>query len=162
MKICLVNPTITLRRPIGEMAEILSKKGYEVSLIWPRVIGKDLDNSWHITELVKKGDIKLIDIPVFEIPLIRYNIPIPFLCFYKINKALNENDIVQNWMYFYPISWSLLLNKLILKPKAKVILTMDGLIGYLYKTPFEFVNFLFRVWTRTFGKFLFKKEPMEP
>lgn len=155
MKICLVNPTITLRRPIGEIADILSKRGHKVSLIWPRVIGKDLDSSWHITELVKKGDVKLIDIPVFEIPLIRYNIPVPFLCFYKINKALRENDVIQNWMYFYPISWSVLLNKLILNPKAKVILTIDGLIGYLYKTPFEFVNFLFRVWTRTFGKLLF-------
>jgi len=158
MKICFINPTIILRRPIAELSEMLAARGYEVSILWP-TISKGFDSNWHAAELVKKLAknewIKLVPLPCLYSERFRYYIP-RLSSIRAIKNALKNNDIVQIWGYFYPVPAFALLLKLFFKPGARVILTIDGIVGYLYKNQSKLINTLLKIYTKTFGRLIFQ------
>jgi len=155
MKICYINPTFILRRPLAEIIDLMVKRGENVTLMWPKPIFKDYDSSWHVTNLVKSGKVRLVSIPCLYLSKLRYPIPEPFTLFYKSFRELSKNDIVHIWAYFYPTVAIPMMVKFFLRRKKKVILTMDGLVGYLYKSPVKFIDAVFRFYARTIGKILF-------
>lgn len=157
MKICFINPTFIIRRPLSEIVDMLVKKGHKVSLMWPRPFFKDFDSSWHGTCLVKTGKVNLIPIPCFYFKRLRYPVPEPLTLIFRSLKAFREHEIIHIWAYFYPtVAIPLILKTFFSKKKIKAILTMDGLVGYLYKSPIKILNTLFRIYARTIGKIIFR------
>ncbi len=146
MRICFINPTVVLRRPVVELASLLAEE-HQVSLMWPG----DVNEKFYFYEKLK--NVKLIRIPSIKIKSLRYNIPNPIVLLKESLRALRENDIVHIWEYYYPCS----VLTLLARPfgRAKIILTTDGFVGYSYIPSFWLTGF-FRLYTRTLGQILFK------
>jgi len=152
MKICFVNPTVVLRRPIVELAHILANKGNRVGIITPVPVGENVDT--YFNELLSNKNIELIPIQSIYSEKLRFAIPLPeFIP--KIIKAMKEYDLFHIWTYFYLYSVIPLLIKRFWRRKYPMILTTDGVVGYLYKSPSKLINFSLRAYTQLFGKTIF-------
>src|SRR3989344_3574156 len=147
MRICFINPTVVLRRPIVELASLLAKE-HEVSLMWPG----EIDEKFYFYEKLK--NVRLIRIPSIKIKRLRYNIPNPIVLVKKVLKALKNDDIIHICEYYYPCSIAPLLCGFFNK-KARIILTTDGFVGYSY-VPSFLLTILFKIYTRTFCQILFR------
>jgi len=135
MKICLLNPTVIMRRPISELALLLSREGNEVSLMTPMERNKDKNYMRHTDYYSGKEKISIIAIHSIEIKKILFSIPYDWSFFKKINQALRENDILQIWAPYYFIAMGPLFLKKIAfrkKYKAKIILTFDFIAFELF------------------------------
>ena len=154
MKICFINPTRVLRRPIVELTSLLAKKGHKITLVYPDDPEKPLKN-YHFTTLLNNKDIALKPIPSFDIGALRYSLPNLHYLIKICSEALKTNDIVHIWEYYYPLSITPLILKHIKRSKAKIILTTDGLVGYTYKPNF-LLSSIFRLYTNLSKDLLFK------
>ncbi len=156
MKICYVNPTNNIRRPIAELSEILAKEGHQISIMFPQSKECPTKN-WVANELIEKN--KIIKHPVkswYFAPL-RYSLPNMLNLWRTTRKIFQENDKVHIWEYYYPLSVFPLLYALFSGRRRKVILTTDGFVGYSYK-PKEprWLTPAFRIYTQLFARFFFK------
>lgn len=154
MKICFINPTKVLRRPIVELTSLLTKKGHKITLIYPEDPKKPLKN-YHFTTILQNKNITLKPISSFDIETLRYSIPNPPSLIKICSEALKNNDIVHIWEYYYPLSITPLILKHLNKYKAKIVLTTDGLVGYSYKPNFLLTS-AFRIYTNILKSLLFK------
>jgi len=134
MRICFINPTKVLRRPIVELTNLLAKKGHKITLVYPEDQKRPLKN-YHFTALLNNKNIA---------SLIK-----------TCSEALKTDDLVHIWEYYYPLSITPLILKHLKKYKAKVILTTDGLVGYTYKPNF-LLSSIFRLYTYLLKDLLFK------
>ncbi|QQG38514.1 MAG: glycosyltransferase family 4 protein [Candidatus Woesearchaeota archaeon] len=150
MKICYINPTQVLRRPLVELAGLMSKKGHKVTLIYPKDILRKSEQ-FHYDKLL--DGVNLIPIKTFDLPFIRNPLPNPITLFKEIKKALEENDIVHYWEYYYFNSIAPVILKKFGRYKAKIIFTTDGFVGYTYKP--KILSTVFRIYTKIFRNFLF-------
>ncbi|RLE45519.1 hypothetical protein DRJ22_04170, partial [Candidatus Woesearchaeota archaeon] len=149
-KICIVNPTILLKRPVAEIIDRL--QGYEVGLLCPRKIFKKIDKSMHYSELIKKA--KIYTYPTFQLPFVSSEWPIPLPSFFfKVLKIYKEYDIVHMWVYFYLSSLWITIAKLFF-PKKKLILTMDTVPGESFSAG-KIMDFFFKVYHKLFGWLIF-------
>lgn len=157
MNICYINPTNNIRRPIAELAGILSKEGHHVSVMYP--VSKECPTkNWVANDAIKNGKIKLIPIKSWYFSALRYNFPNLFQLYKETKKIYKRNDKVHIWEYYYPLFVVPLLYSVFNKKnKNKIILTTDGFVGYSYKPkkPRWLVP-AFRLYTQLFARFLFK------
>ena len=152
MKICFINPTTDIRRPIAELMQLLTKKGHETTLLTPEKFDEKLDNSRHFTDLIKNENV----IPIQSLYSSRFNysIPIDFQAYRKYYNALKNNDIVHIWTYFYPYTVKPLFLKKLYNLKTPIILTADTFPGFSFQAP-SIENKLLKIGTKLFGKTIF-------
>ncbi len=154
MKICFINPTILIKRPISEIINTLEEKEGidEIGLLCPTKIGKKIDKSLYHTELLKK--VKIYTYPTFQLPFVKSEWPMPLPSFFfKTFKIFKKYDIIHMWVYFYLSSFWITFTKLFF-PKKKLILTMDTVPGESFKTG-KLMDACFRLYHKLFGWFIF-------
>lgn len=156
MKICYINPTVIIRRPISELANLFAKKGNKITIFTPTRLIKKEDKSHHIN-LLKHKNIKIKEYKTVNLPLTNFEWPIPFnpFLFLKIKKLFKKNDIVHSWTYFYPIS---LLTSWIskLKRKSKFITTLDTIPAQTFSLGKTWDN-IFLKFNRTLGNWILRQ-----
>jgi glycosyltransferase involved in cell wall biosynthesis len=153
VKICFVNPTKKLRRPIADIMGLLLNKGYDISLLWPRKIRGGFDKSWHYTDLSK--EINIVPLPSFFMPNVTYPVPSVYSLFRENIKIMKDCDIVHVWSYLYPASVTPLFLKKISKNKTSIVLTVDTFPGYSFQMQNKILDKSFRLYTSLFGKQIF-------
>ena len=158
MKICYINPTNNIRRPIAELSNILAKEGHKITVMFPSSSRCPTKN-WVANDAIKSGNIKQIPIKSWYFSPLRYSFPNLIDLYKATKKVYKENDKVHIWEYYYPISVFPLLYLFIKgsKKQKKTVLTTDGFVGYSYnpKNPWWLVP-AFKIYTKLFARFLFK------
>lgn len=156
MKICYVNPTNNIRRPIAELSEILAKEGHQISIMFPLSPGCPTKN-WVANDRIEKNPITKHPVKSWYFAPLRYSIQNPFHLWKTTRKIFKENDRVHIWEYYYPISVFPLLYALFTGNRNKVILTTDGFVGYSYqpKQP-RWLTPAFKLYTQLVARWLFK------
>lgn len=157
MKICYINPTNNIRRPIAELSNLLSQQGHEITVMYPSSKACPTKN-WVANEAVNNGRIKIIPIKSWYFAPLRYSFPNLIDLFKATKKIYKENDKVHIWEYYYPISVVPVLSGLFSKKRRKqTILTTDGYVAYSY-TPQDpkWLVPAFKAYTQLFARFLFK------
>ncbi|MBI2112757.1 glycosyltransferase family 4 protein [Candidatus Woesearchaeota archaeon] len=157
MKICYINPTNNIRRPIAELANILAQEGHQISIMYPE--SKDCPTkNWIANETIKNSRINVIPIKSWYFTPLRYSFPNFWQLLKETKKAFQNNDKIHIWEYYYPLSVIPSLYAAFSKrQKDKIILTTDGFVGYSYlpKKPWWLVP-AFKMYTQFFARFLFK------
>ena len=157
MKICYINPTNNIRRPIAELANILAQEGYQISIMYPE--SKDCPTkNWIANEAIKNEKIRAIPIKSWYFAPLRYSFPNLSQLLKETKKAFQTQDKIHIWEYYYPLSVIPLLYAAFSKrQKDKIILTTDGFVGYSYlpKKPWWLVP-AFKVYTQLFARWLFR------
>lgn len=152
MKICFINPTTDIRRPIAELMQLLTKRGHKTTLLTPQKFDEKLDSSRHFTNLIKKENV----IPINSLYSSRFNysLPIDFHFLKKNIDALKNHDIVHIWTYFYPCTVKPLFTKKLFKINTPIVLTADTFPGYSFQAH-SIENKLLKTGTKLFGKSIF-------
>ncbi len=154
MNICYINPTNNIRRPIAELANILSKQGHNITILYPESKRCPTKN-WIANDITKNPNIKTIPINSYYIKPLRYNLPNLFQLIKQTKKLYKTNHKIHIWEYYYPLSIiPLLYASLKRSRKNKTILTTDGFVGYSYKP--KYLSTIFRLYTQTFAQLLFR------
>ena len=156
MKICYINPTNTIRRPIAELAEILANQGHKIGIMFPSSTQCKTRN-WAANEKIQNKKIEKIPVKSTYLPTLRYSITKPVHLLKQTKYIFKNYDKIHIWEYYYPISIFPLFYALLTRQRHKVILTTDGFVGYSYK-PKEpwWMTPAFKIYTQTFARFLFK------
>ncbi|MBW2990863.1 glycosyltransferase family 4 protein [Candidatus Woesearchaeota archaeon] len=154
MRICYVNPPVLLKRPIAEIIDRLNKRGYNTSILIPKIAFKSRDRSKYYSRMIDKS--KVYTYSVFNPPFLSMEQPIPVSVMFPVNvfKALKENDIIHMWVPYYLTSFKIILMKKIFFPKKKLILTMDTIPGYSFNMG-GFWDTMFKIYNSLFGWLLF-------
>ncbi len=156
MRICYVNPTNNIRRPIAELATILAQEGHQISIMYPQSKECPTKN-WVANDTVEKQQIQKKPVTSWYFAPLRYSFQNPIKLWRETRSMFKNNDVIHIWEYYYPISVFPLLYALVTGQRKKVILTTDGFVGYSYK-PRE-PRWLvpgFKLYTQLFGRGLFK------
>jgi glycosyltransferase involved in cell wall biosynthesis len=158
MKICYINPTNNIRRPIAELSNLLAEKGHEITVMYPKSKECPTKN-WVANDSVKNGNIRQLPIKSWYFAPLRYSFPNLIDLFKATKKIYKENDKIHIWEYYYPISVVPLLYAFLKGPQKqkKTTLTTDGFVGYSYKPkdPRWLVP-AFKVYTNLIGRILFR------
>ncbi len=112
VRICFINPTVEMRRPIAELATILADR-HRVTVVWPRLRKDSVADIFHFSHLEKKN-LEVMEIPCIQ-PRGEYSFPIPSYPGFPGDMAslVREQDIIHIWTYFYPLTnMPLLMKKL--------------------------------------------------
>jgi len=153
MNICYINPTNNIRRPIAELAKLLSKD-HNITIIYPESKHCPTKN-WVANDITRNPKIKTIPIKSYYFAPLRYNLPNIFHLLKETKKLYKKNHKIHIWEYYYPLSIIPLLyasfNK---KRRNKTILTTDGFVGYSYKP--KYLTPIFKIYTQLIAKHLFK------
>ncbi len=157
MKICYINPTNNIRRPIAELAAILAEQGHHISIMYPQSAGCPTEQ-WQANSILKNPAITAIPIPSWYFSALRYSLPNIVQLFRETKKIFHDYDKVHIWEYYYPLSvLPLLLAAAHQEHRKKVILTTDGFVGYSYKPkkPWWLVP-AFKAYTQLVARWLFR------
>ena len=157
MRICYINPTNNIRRPIAELANLLTEQVHAITIVYPYSPSCPTDN-WVPSQMINNPKIKKIPITSWYFSPLRYSFPNIFQLRKAAKANFRENDIVHIWEYYYPISVLPLFFSLFnTKYRQKVILTTDGFVGYSYrpKQPRWLVP-AFRLYTQMVARLLYK------
>jgi glycosyltransferase involved in cell wall biosynthesis len=152
-KICFVNPTIILKRPVAQLLNRL-KKDYEVALLIPHVEGKKLDDSMHYSKLDR---VNIFTYPTKGLPGVAQEWPMPSNNEFRKNLdyIFAHYDIIHVWTHFYLTNFQIFVKKFFKKKKSpKLILTMDTLPGYSFSAGKKF-DVAFKLYTNTLGWLIF-------
>jgi len=152
-KICFVNPTVILKRPVAQLINRL-KKDYEVALLIPHKAGKKLDDSMHYSKL--KG-VKIFTYPTKNLSNIPQEWPVPTDKAFKkhLEHIFTHYDIIHMWTHFYLTNFRIFWKKSLRKDKKpKLILTMDTLPGYSFSAGKK-LDSSFKIYTNTTGWLVF-------
>lgn len=153
LKICFVNPTKSLRRPIAELMGRLVERGHDISLIWPSDKKRNLEVTTHYVNI--KGEIKIISIPTYFITNAGFPLFSPYTLYKKAEKIFKKSDIIHIWGYFYPSSIMLLIMSKLVKKDVKSILTIDTLPGFSFQSYNKVLDLALRIYVLIFGKIIF-------
>ncbi len=132
MKICLVNPTTILRRPIGELAHALAEHGHHVTLAWSQVKGGGWGEG-HFDRLTNHPRIYILPIWSREVRSLFWPIPRDTDLASKVKGILEEHDIVHLWAPFYLFPYRLLKAAAARKRRAKVVVSFDTIPSYSFR-----------------------------
>ncbi|HHE36623.1 MAG TPA: glycosyltransferase, partial [Candidatus Woesearchaeota archaeon] len=154
-RICYVNPPVLLKRPVSELINKLSQKGYKTSLLIPKKLFRKRDVSLHHSKLVEKS--KIHTYSTINPPFLSSEQPLPLTPMFCINtfRALKNNDIIHVWVPYYLTSLKIILMKKVFFPKKKLILTMDTVPGYSFSMG-KFWDAMFKTYNKLFGWLIFK------
>ncbi len=156
MRICYVNPTNNIRRPIAELATILAQESHQISIMYPQSKECPTKN-WVANDTVEKQQIQRKPVTSWYFAPLRYSFQDPIKLWRETRSMFKNNDVIHIWEYYYPISVFPLLYALVTGQRKKVILTTDGFVGYSYK-PREprWLVPVFKLYTQLFARWLFK------
>ena len=157
MRICYVNPTNNIRRPIAELSNILANKGHQITVMYPENKQCPTKN-WVANDAIKSGNVTALPIKSWYFAPLRYSFPNIFQLIKESRKILKTHDKIHIWEYYYPISiMPLLLSLGNRKKRNKLTLTTDGFVGYSYKPkkPSWLVP-AFKLYTQLIARQLFK------
>ena len=156
MKVCYINPTNTIRRPIAELAEILAIQDHKIGIMFPTSTQCKTKN-WAANQKIKNKKIEKIPVKSTYLKTLRYSITKPLHLLKQTKYIFKNYDKVHIWEYYYPISIFPLLYALLTNQTKKVFLTTDGFVGYSYK-PKEpwWMTPAFKIYTQLIARFLFK------
>ena len=151
--ICFVNPTLVFRRPIVELARIYAEKGHKVSILFPSK--GNIDTKFHFNQKLKHKNIQLLPIRSRYWLRFRFAFPDPFDLIKKTVRALQENNVLHIWEYYYPYPLLPLILRPFINKKCKLVLTTDGIVGYNYFPPERGVTTFFKIYIHTLGRVIF-------
>lgn len=152
MKICYVNPTFLVRRPIAELVSQLGNNN-KVGIFVPKRPFKRVDKSWHSSAYLRKAHIysySAINLPFSKS---EWPIPITLAFFTNLFKIFKNYDVVHMWTFFYINSIAVLLFKLFSR-KTKLIMACDTFPGYSFKSG-PLTDLLFKAYVIALGWLLF-------
>lgn len=154
-RICYVNPTKLIKRPISEISSRMNDFGYYTSILVPKRLFKKYDDSLHHTRLL--GDSSIETYSTINFPFIKNEQPIPVtLKFpFSVFKVLKNNDIIHMWVPYYFTNLKIIAIKKFFYPNTKLILTMDTVPGYSFSMGKGMDN-LFKIYDKIFGWLIFK------
>ncbi|MBN2052430.1 glycosyltransferase family 4 protein [Candidatus Woesearchaeota archaeon] len=154
-RICYVNPPVLLKRPISEIINQLSAKGYKNSLITPKKLFRRIDDSLHHSKLADKS--KVYTYSTLKLPFVSSEQPIPVsIAFFRNTcKALKNNNIIHMWVPYYFTNLKIIAWKKFFYPKKKLILTMDTVPGYSFSMG-KFWDTMFWIYNKMFGWLIFR------
>jgi len=154
MKICYVNPTVLLKRPIAELSTRFAEKGHDVAVFIPKPLFKPLDDSMHYSKL---KNVKIYTYSIINLPFLSSEWPIPITPMFIINlfRIFWNYNIIHIWTYFYISSVNALWMKRILFWNRKTILTMDTFPGFSFDMP-GITNVLMKIYGKLFGWLIFR------
>lgn len=152
MKICYINPTFLVRRPIAELLNNL-KDNNDVALFLPKKPFKKIEQEWHSVNL---NNVKVYSYSAVNIPFINFEWPIPITPMFFINlfRVFWNYKIIHVWTYFYINSIFTLIYKLFFW-KRKLIMTCDTFPAYSFESS-KFIDGLFITYTWLLGWFIFR------
>ena len=154
MKICFVNPTKSLRRPIAELMDRLVERGHDISLIWPHDMKRrNLEVATHYVNI--REEIEIISISTLFITNVGFPLFSPYTLYKKAEKIFKKSDIIHAWGYFYPNSIMLLILSKLVKKDVKSILTVDAVPGFSFQSQNKVLDFALRLYVSIFGKIIF-------
>ncbi|MBT4445681.1 glycosyltransferase family 4 protein [archaeon] len=156
MKITYICPTNCVRRPIAELAILLSKKGHEVSVAYPYSKECPTDHWAPNKKILDYKNVKNVHISSYYLSSLPYNFVKPMSMLRHVREIFKA-DVVHLWEYWYPICMFIIFYALVTGQRKKLIMTTDGLVGYSYvpKDPWWAVP-VFKVYTKTIGQILFR------
>jgi glycosyltransferase involved in cell wall biosynthesis len=148
-RLCFVNPHVTQRTVVYELAKHLAKNGdYEITIIQPARGGKLGDN--FCSQWI--DGLEVMFFPAFFLPKISYNIPFLHKEIDVLVKLFHDKkcDIIQAVDYDYLTS----IAPIIVKKRCKIpiILTSDALPGYSWFYGDRFVDAIAKMYTFSIGK----------
>jgi len=151
--ICLVNPTVLIKRPVSELAFVLKKRGWDVAVLTPRR-KKNHDVSSHHTDLLK--GIPIYTYRTMRLPFTGFEWPIPLSI--ELWKCLREiarkHRVIQVWTHFY---LSVLFTVLFFRKKQqRLIMSLDTLPGFSFSMGVV-MDLVFKAYTKTIGRWLLGK-----
>lgn len=131
MRICYINPTLLVRRPLAELVGQLGDE-HEISVLLPKKLFSTHDTSWHSSEHLCKATI--YSYSTISIPFIPFDWPIPItpMFFVHLARLYRTHDVVHAWTYFYISTFFAGLYKLLYR-KTKLVISADTLPGYSFK-----------------------------
>ncbi|MBI2151762.1 hypothetical protein HYU21_03505 [Candidatus Woesearchaeota archaeon] len=106
MKICYINPTNNIRRPIAELANIFANdtnESNQISIMFPQSNNCPTKN-WVANESINNTNINKIPVNSRYFAPLRYNFPKLIQLWRETKKIYQENDYVHIWEYYYPLS----------------------------------------------------------
>ncbi|MCB9362519.1 glycosyltransferase family 4 protein [Candidatus Woesearchaeota archaeon] len=151
MRICFVNPTLLIRRPIAELVGKLAQEN-DTGVLVPRPLFRKVNTDWHANEHLSHA--KIYSYAAINIPFIRFEWPIPISPFYFIHliTIYRRYDVIHSWTYFYLSSVFVALARLCMG--KKLIVSADTLPGYSFN-PGKTTTALFKIYTRVFRGIVF-------
>lgn len=155
LRVCYINPTILVKRPICEISAGISNLGAQTTVLFPKKLFKSADDSLHHNVLLKKSSIK--NYSTLDMPFIKSEQPLPVtpVFFMETFKLLRENDIIHMWVPYYLSNLWIITIKKIFYPKKILILTMDTVPGYSFSMG-KSMDFFFKMYDKLFGWAIFK------
>jgi glycosyltransferase involved in cell wall biosynthesis len=143
MKICFINPTVLLRRPIVDLAQIFTSQGHEVAILTPGKVDDIMARESDV-KAEKIPAVSMIRVPSYEIASVLWSFPLNVTFIKTIQKILDTYDIVHIWAPYYILSLAPLLFR---KKKAKIVLTFDTFPGFSFRLGGFFMNTAMKVYT---------------
>jgi len=153
-RVCFVNPTVLLKRPIAELINRLNaEEGYEIGLFCPKKLFKGLDKSLHYSDLAKKA--KIYSYSTVTLPFLASEWPIPITPMFFINlfRVFLRYNIIHMWVFFYLSSFFVFFIKLFF-PNKELILTCDTIPAYSFSMG-RAMDTAFRIYYKLIGWFVF-------
>lgn len=143
MRICLLNPTVLLRRPIVELAQRLATNGHTVTIL---TAGQAHPQEARMADeqMRQQNAVRVIAMPVYEIKAILWSVPRQLTFARRVQAIMVEHDIIQIWAPFYPIAWAAVWPRM---ATAKRVITFDTFPGYSFDLSEPF-NGAIRQYTR--------------
>jgi glycosyltransferase involved in cell wall biosynthesis len=153
MKICYINPTFLIRRPIAELLDILKDEN-DVALFLPKKVFGKVEQKWH--SKIDFDKVKVYSYSAVNIPFIDFEWPIPITPMFFINlfRVFWNYNIIHMWAYFYLNSLFTVIYKLFAW-KKKLIMTCDTFPGYSFSSG-KIVDKLFFIYTILLGWLIFR------
>lgn len=152
LRVCIHNPTRLLKRPVAQLASMLSQQ-MEVSLLYPRRLFTRPDRSLSHSQLAE--GVREITYPSMQ-PPVQYEQPIPCPSFLLAAwRALRDHDIVHIWVPCYLSSFILLLMRRLFFRRTRLVLTMDTVPGVSFSLG-RALDVAMRAYYRLFRRTLFE------
>ena len=152
MKVCYINPTFLVRRPIAELIGRLSKDN-DVAVFVPKRLFKKFEGKWHSDSALSKA--RIFSYSAVNLPFSNFEWPVPVSPMFFVNlfRVFWKYDVIHLWTFFYINSFFTLFFRLFFR-KTKLILACDTFPSFSFSSG-KFVDALFKVYSRLFGWFLF-------
>jgi glycosyltransferase involved in cell wall biosynthesis len=152
-RICYINPTKIIKRPVSEISGAMASSGFKTTILMPKKLFSQ-NKKMHHSKLLEKS--KLLTYSTVSLPgSSEQSLPVTPVFFVDEFKALKNNDIIHMWVPFYLTNLKIIFTKKIFFPKKKLILTMDTIPGYSFSMG-GFWNNIFRIYNKLFGWVIFK------
>ncbi len=149
MRICYINPTFLIRRPVSELISRLGDEN-EIGLFAPKKLFRGVDDKWHSDfSKAKIYSYSAVSLPGnFEWP-----IPVTPMFFINLFRVFWKYDVIHMWTYFYINSIFAVFLKLFF-PGKKLIMSCDTFPGYSFSSG-KLIDNMFYLYSKIFGWFVF-------